>query len=247
MLVNLAKHNPIVVHFFLTATTFLLSLTRLCVNSGLSLDFCLVVHQPHDAGTNTNPRLCNPFLCSKIETLEDPNDLVQVPFKKYLHGCRRMARRLLLPWILLFFDTLLPLWHGWLWKCGGSVFWFLQWSPYEHWPFFFPLVTSTFTSFNAGWSLSSLDHCSCQSFVIEVSDLYSSSPLFSTFENWASISSDESPCRTIPTVFWVDQTHVSSTCTDFPRCYRMDSLTKNNNTSSCIEVLNIIIAKNNKE
>ena len=42
-----------------------------------------------------------------------------------------------------------------------------------------------------------------QSFAIEVSDLYSSSPLSSIFDNWASISSDESPCRTIPIQFWV--------------------------------------------
>ena len=35
-------------------------------------------------------------------------DRVQVPFKYYLHGCQRMAPRLLLPWILLLFNTLRP-------------------------------------------------------------------------------------------------------------------------------------------
>ena len=40
-----------------------------------------------------------------------------------------------------------------------------------------------------------------QNFLIEVSDLYSSSPLSSIFDNWASISSDECPCRTIPMLF----------------------------------------------
>ena len=44
---------------------------------------CLVVRQPHDAGTNTHPRLCNPFLFCEIDTREDANtqgDLEQVPF-----------------------------------------------------------------------------------------------------------------------------------------------------------------------
>ena len=55
---------------------------------------------------------------------------------------------------------------------------------------FFPLVTDTLSSFNADSSLPTLEHCSCfnspmpQSFVIEVSDLYSSSPLSSIFDNW---------------------------------------------------------------
>ena len=58
--------------------------------------------------------------------------------------------------------------------------------------FFFPLVTGTFSSFNVTHSLSILDHCSCfiqfsrawrQNFAIEVSDLYSSSPLSSTFDS----------------------------------------------------------------
>ena len=48
-----------------------------------------------------------------------------------------------------------------------------------------------------------------QSFEIEVSDLYFSSPWFSTVDTWDPISSDESPCRTIPVQFWVSQTHVS--------------------------------------
>ena len=44
-------------------------------------------------------------------------------------------------------------------------------------------------------------HAWRQSFAIEVSDLYSSLPWFSTFDSWASMSSGESPCRTIPTRF----------------------------------------------
>ena len=99
--------------------------------------------------------------------------------------------------------------------------------------FFFSPVTSTFSSFNATHSLPILDHCFCfnspsawrQSFVTDVSDPYVSSPLSSIFDNWASIPSDESPCRTIPIQFWVARTHALSLCTDFPRCHRMESLT----------------------
>ena len=42
----------------------------------------------------------------------------------------------------------------------------LHWSPFEHWLFFFPLVTNTFSSFNATQSLSILDHCSCFNFPV---------------------------------------------------------------------------------
>ena len=99
--------------------------------------------------------------------------------------------------------------------------------------FFFPQVTGTFSSFNATHSLSILDHCSCfnlpmsgrQNFAIEVFDLYSSSPLSSIFDNWASIFSDESPCRAIPTRFRVARTDVFSMCTDCPGYHRRESLT----------------------
>ena len=65
-----------------------------------------------------------------------------------------------------------------------------------------------------------------QSFVIVISDPYSFSPLSSIFVNWASISSDESSCRTYLKRFWVAQTDVFSICTDFPRLHRMECLTK---------------------
>ena len=52
-------------------------------------------------------------------------------------------------------------------------------------------------------------HAWRQSFVIEVSDLFSS-PWFSTFDSWEPISSDESPCRTILIRFWVARTHIFS-------------------------------------
>ena len=67
-----------------------------------------------------------------------------------------------LPWILLFLDTLRPrdavgsegvaaLWSGF---CARSLHSCrkLQRSHCEHWPFFFPLVADTFSSFNAVWS-----------------------------------------------------------------------------------------------
>ena len=64
-----------------------------------------------------------------------------------------------------------------------------------------------------------------QSFEMEVSGLYSSSPWFTTFDMMASSSSDESPCRTILIRFWVDQTHVFRNFTDFLRFHRMEFLT----------------------
>ena len=49
--------------------------------------------------------------------------------------------------------------------------------------------------------------------------------LSSILFTWASISSDESPCRTILIQFWGGWSHVFLTCTDFPRYHRMESLT----------------------
>ena len=83
--------------------------------------------------------------------------------------------------------------------------------------------------------ITAFSHACRQSFVIEVSDLYSSSPLFSTFDSWEPTSSDESPCRTIPTRFWVDQTHVFLISTDFPRYDRTEFLT------SIIELRHILM------
>ena len=71
------------------------------------------------------------------------------------------------------------------------------------------------------FSTDSIFHVWRQSLVIVVSDLYSFSPLSSNSDSWASITSDESPRRTILIRFWLDQTHVSSFCTDFPRFHRM--------------------------
>ena len=80
-----------------------------------------------------------------------------------------MAPWLLLPWILLFFDTLrrhkedgsegvAALWSGF---CARSVLSCRKLVSFRTLAFFFPLVTGTFSSFNATHSLSILDHCSC--------------------------------------------------------------------------------------
>ena len=79
-----------------------------------------------------------------------------------------------------------------------------------------------------------------QSFAIGVSDLYFFSPSFSIFDNWASISSDKSPCRYS---FELRGTHVFSICTDFPRYHRMESLTQ----ITCIEFRSIIVSKSDRE
>ena len=117
-------------------------------------------------------------------------------------------------------------WYGWLRRCGGSVFWFLRTI------LGFVAETATVSLQTLAFLISSDDkylfllqhhsipfdswprllfQFSCvwlQSFVNGVSDLYSSSPLSSIFHNWASKTSDESPCRTIPLRFWVARTHV---------------------------------------
>ena len=63
------------------------------------------------------------------------------------------------------------------------------------------------------------------SFAIGVSDLYFFSPSSSIFDNWASISFDDFPSRTIPIQSWVDQTHVFSICANFPGDHLMESVT----------------------
>ena len=52
---------------FTIATAFLSSLSLRCGNSSHSLAFYLVVRQPYDAGTNTYPQHCIPFLFCKID------------------------------------------------------------------------------------------------------------------------------------------------------------------------------------
>ena len=80
---------------------------------------------------------------------------MQVPFKLYLHGCRRIAPWLVLPRILLFLDTLRPrdidgsegvaaLGFGF---CARSLHSCrkLHWSPCEHLAFCFPLIANSFS------------------------------------------------------------------------------------------------------
>ena len=59
VLPSLARRNPTEMQFFTIATAFLLSLSLLSWEQK-PLAFCLVVHQPYDAGTNTIPRLYIP-------------------------------------------------------------------------------------------------------------------------------------------------------------------------------------------
>ena len=110
----------------------------------------LVVLQPSGAGTDTCPLLCIPVQFYRIDIREDAQnsqgDLVQVPFKYYLHGCRRILPDWLLPLTLLFLDALLPrvidgsedgtalgvAFARSLLSCRK-----LHWSPFEHWTFSF--------------------------------------------------------------------------------------------------------------
>ena len=123
---------------------------------------------------------------------------------------------LLLPRILLFLDTLRPRdtvgSEGVAVVCSGFLRTILgivaknATVSLGTLAFFFPLVTYTFSSFNANDSLSTLlprlqihlFHAWRRSFVNGVSDVYIFSPWFSTFDCKEPMSSDESPCRTIP-------------------------------------------------
>ena len=105
-----------------------------------------------------------------------PSDQVQMSLKQCLHGCRRMDPWLLLPWILFFLDTLRPRdtvgSEGVAAVCSGfcARSW-VSWRKLHRVSlrtvaFFFPLVTDTLSSFDADWSLSTLDHCSCFNFPV---------------------------------------------------------------------------------
>ena len=114
-------------------------------------------------GTNTYPWLYSPFLFCGIDYsggCQYSQDVrVQVPVKKYLHGSRRMAPWILLPRIPLFFDTLRPRDRegsegvAALGSCFLPTILGLVTGPafvsLQTLAFFFPLVASTFSSFNA--------------------------------------------------------------------------------------------------
>ena len=138
---------------------------------------------------------------------------MQVPFKKFLHGCRLDFPDLLLPLRLLILDALLPLGVG----CseGGAAFG-VGFARYSRAGNCIDLLSNTDPLLSTDSKFLVLSHCHlipCDSlplplfqfsrawrrnFVIEVSDLYSSSPLSSIFDNRASTSSVvKFPCRKI--------------------------------------------------
>ena len=125
------------------------------------------------------PRDCPPWETSATESYDtQPNcdtlftraTACKYLTNKYLHGCWRTD-----PWLPFASDTSLPRHTSTSWSAGSEgvaavcsgfcaqswVSWRkLQRSPCEHWSFFFPLVTDTFSSFHADESLSTLYHCS---------------------------------------------------------------------------------------
>ena len=99
--------------------------------------FDLVVHHSCNAETDTCLQPCNPFQFYRIGTRADANIHKEVSITLYLHGCRRMDPRLLLPRIPLSLDTLRPRERVPA-VCSGycARFWFswrkLHRSPCEH-------------------------------------------------------------------------------------------------------------------
>ena len=137
--------------------------------------FYLVVHQPCTAETDTCLQPGNPFLFYTIGTRADAN-LHKAFAYRYLSDkiCTVVGEWTDGYFCLGYFSSSTQLRprdavgsEGVAAVCPGFcarswVSWRkLQGSPSEHWAFFFPLVTETFSSFNADLSLSTLYHCSC--------------------------------------------------------------------------------------
>ena len=82
------------------------------MHSGLSLALCLVVHQPHETGTNTYPGLHTPFcFFVKIDTREDADIHRAITCKYPSHNICTVVgewHHVYFCLGLLFFDTLLP-------------------------------------------------------------------------------------------------------------------------------------------
>ena len=164
---------------------------------------------------------------------------IQRQFKNNLRTPRVSARlsknhtRILLPLTFFFLDALPP--RVFLRLRGGVGFGArsllscpkLHWSPFEHWPFFFRLVTSIFSYFNATHSLTifwpllliQFSRVWRQSFEIAISVFLL---LFSIVFNFWQLGID---------IFWWismsynSNTHVFSICADFARFHRMGFLT----------------------
>ena len=216
------------------------------MGSSHSSAFYVVVHQPCDEETNTCLLTYNQFLFNKIGTRRDSNihkafayrylsSNIYTGVEEWTHGyfclgyfsssthfylVKGLARKVWRQCVLVFTHFLGSRGGNWngllantgLLLCTGNRYLFLL----QRQCFPFDSLPRLQIQFSNAWR---------QSFVNGVSDLFFFSPLVSTFESWEPICFDESPCRTVLIRFWVDQTHVSSNCTDFPRSHRMEFLT----------------------
>ena len=198
---------------FTIATAFLSSLSLLFWDVALFSAFHLVVHQPRNAETDTCLQPYNPFHFYRIGTRADanihnsfackfPSNNICTVVEGWTHGYLCLG----------YFSSSTHFNLAGLFLTTGNRYFFLL----QRWTITLDSLSLLLTQFSHAWR---------ESFVIEVSDLYFSSPSFSTFDSWEPITSDESPCRTTLIRLWVDQTHVSSICTDFPRSHRMEFLT----------------------
>ena len=172
---NLVIPNPNCDTILTIAIAFLSSFSLLFWNSSSSLSFCLVVHQTHYAGTYTYHRLWKPVSFWMNLTLGRMPIFTKLSraFTLHLKSTPLSKNGSMVTFAS---DTSLlrhtsTSWYGWLRKCGGRVFWLLRailgflaetaMVSLRTLAFFFPLVTDTFSSFNAWQSLSTLYHCSC--------------------------------------------------------------------------------------
>ena len=194
-----------------------------CVSPKLFRSFYLVVHQPWSEGTNTCLLTYNPFSFCKIGTWADANihkafacryssNNIHTVVEEWTHGCCCLG--------CFFLDTLLPRERAGSEGVAAvcSVF-FAHDLGYRGGDcngllantdvvlstsnrYLFLLQRHSFPFDSLSLLLFQFFHAWRQSFENEVSDLFSSLPRFSTLDSWKPISSDESPCRTIPIHFF---------------------------------------------
>ena len=149
MLPSFARHNPSEIQF--SQEHSCRRSLFFCGNSSLSLAFCLVLHQPYDAGTNIYPGLCSPLLFCEIDTREDANVHKAIACKYLSNNICTVVEEWTHGYLCLgcfssstLFDLVTRMaqkvWrHLWSGFCARSLLSCrkLQQSPFEHWPFSF--------------------------------------------------------------------------------------------------------------
>ena len=131
MLPSLARRNPIVVQISQQPQHSCRHFLFFCGNRWPFFGFLFSCSSTLWCGNKKLiPGFASPFLFCKIGTRAEcqhsQSDRVQVLFKWYLHGYRRMAPLVTFAMDTSFLRHTSTSWQEWLRRCGGSVFWFLR-------------------------------------------------------------------------------------------------------------------------